>query len=167
MEIDCVALVRSRLCSARLLLTASAAAYSTAGFFTRLIAVDAWTLLFWRGLFGGSFLAVVVAVQERGRLWRSIRAMGWEGAAGRGLLGGGDGVLPQRHAPHRRRRRDGDRCGHSLRHRGDGVADPGRARERLDAGRHGRRLHRHGVMAGPAVVHGQSPAMRWPSPWRS
>jgi len=64
-----------------LLLLASATAYSTAGFFTRLIEVDAWTLLFWRGLFGGSFLAVVVAFQERGNLWRSIRAMGWEGAA--------------------------------------------------------------------------------------
>src|SRR5262249_32941439 len=62
-----------------LLLLASAVAYSTAGFFTRLIEVDAWTLLFWRGLFGGSFLAVVVAVQQRGHLWRSIRAMGWEG----------------------------------------------------------------------------------------
>jgi drug/metabolite transporter (DMT)-like permease len=63
-----------------LLLLASATAYSTAGFFTRLIAVDAWTLLFWRGLFGGAFLAAVVVVQERGRLWQSIRAMGWEGA---------------------------------------------------------------------------------------
>lgn len=63
------------------LLVASATAYSTAGFFTRLIPVDAWTLLFWRGLFGGTFLAAVVAVQLRGRLWRSIRAMGWEGPA--------------------------------------------------------------------------------------
>jgi drug/metabolite transporter (DMT)-like permease len=64
-----------------LLLVASATAYSTAGFFTRLIQVDAWTLLFWRGLFGGSFLAAVVVFQQRGRLWQSIRAMGWEGAA--------------------------------------------------------------------------------------
>ena len=63
-----------------LLLLASATAYSTAGFFTRLIPVDAWTLLFWRGLFGGSFLAMVVAIQQRGRVWQSIRAMGWEGA---------------------------------------------------------------------------------------
>ena len=63
-----------------LLLVASAAAYSTAGFFTRLIPVDAWTLLFWRGLFGGAFLAAIVVLQERGRLWRAIRAMGWEGA---------------------------------------------------------------------------------------
>jgi len=62
------------------LLIASATAYSTAGFFTRLVPVDAWTLLFWRGLFGGGFLAIIVVFQERGRLWQSIRAMGWEGA---------------------------------------------------------------------------------------
>src|SRR4029077_4561197 len=62
-----------------LLLTASAVAYSTAGFFTRLIAVDAWTLLFWRGLFGGLFLAGVVVFQQRGRLGPAIRAMGVEG----------------------------------------------------------------------------------------
>lgn len=61
------------------LLVASATAYSTAGFFTRLIPVDSWTLLFWRGLFGGSFLAAVVAWQERGRLWQAVRATGWEG----------------------------------------------------------------------------------------
>jgi drug/metabolite transporter (DMT)-like permease len=61
------------------LLIASAAAYSTAGFFTRLIQVDAWTLLFWRGLFGGTFLAIIVVVQQRGRLWPAIRAMGIEG----------------------------------------------------------------------------------------
>ena len=63
------------------LLVASAAAYSTAGFFTRLIPVDAWTLLFWRGLFGGAFLGLIVVLQERGRLRRAIRAMGWEGVA--------------------------------------------------------------------------------------
>ena len=40
-----------RIRLAVVLLLASAAAYSTAGFFTRLIHVDAWTLLFWRGLF--------------------------------------------------------------------------------------------------------------------
>jgi drug/metabolite transporter (DMT)-like permease len=62
-----------------LLLVASASAYSTAGFFTRLIQVDAWTLLFWRGLFGGAFLALIVVVQQRGRLWPAIRAMGIEG----------------------------------------------------------------------------------------
>ena len=64
-----------------LLLTASAAAYSTAGFFTRLIEVDAWTLLFWRGLFGGAFLAGVAVLQERGRILRAVRSMGIEGIA--------------------------------------------------------------------------------------
>lgn len=63
-----------------LILVASAAAYSTAGFFTRLIQVDAWTLLFWRGLFAGAFISAIVAVRYRGRLARTIRAMGWEGA---------------------------------------------------------------------------------------
>jgi drug/metabolite transporter (DMT)-like permease len=61
------------------LLIASATAYSTAGFFTRLIPVDAWTLLFWRGVFGGSFLVAVVLVQQRGRVVRAIRATGVEG----------------------------------------------------------------------------------------
>ena len=63
------------------LLAASAVAYSSAGFFTRLIEVDAWTLLFWRGLFGGSFLAAVVVFRERRQVLRAICAMGWEGAA--------------------------------------------------------------------------------------
>jgi drug/metabolite transporter (DMT)-like permease len=72
---------QSRALLGTALLTASAAAYSSAGFFTRLIEVDAWTLLFWRGAFGGCFLAAVVVFQERGRLWQSIRATGWEGAA--------------------------------------------------------------------------------------
>ncbi len=39
------------------LILASAAAFSTAGFFTRLIHVDSWTVLFWRGIFGGLFIA--------------------------------------------------------------------------------------------------------------
>jgi drug/metabolite transporter (DMT)-like permease len=71
--------VMSKLWLGTLLLVASAAAYSTGGFFTRLIQVDAWTLLFWRGLFGGTFLAIIVVVQQRGRLWPAIRAMGIEG----------------------------------------------------------------------------------------
>ena len=62
-----------------LLLTASAVAYSSAGFFTRLIEVDAWTLLFWRGLFAGAFLAAMVAVQERGRFVQAFRDIGVTG----------------------------------------------------------------------------------------
>ena len=62
------------------LLTASAVAYSSAGFFTRLIEVDAWTLLFWRCLFAGLFLAAMVAVQERGRFLHAFRVIGLAGA---------------------------------------------------------------------------------------
>ena len=39
------------------LVVLSAFAFSTAGFFTRLIDTDVWTMLFWRGLFGGLFIA--------------------------------------------------------------------------------------------------------------
>ena len=62
-----------------LLLAASAVAYSSAGFYTRLIEVDAWTLLFWRGLFGGLFLVGMVAVRERGRVVPAVRAIGRDG----------------------------------------------------------------------------------------
>jgi hypothetical protein len=41
-----------------LLIAASAIAYSTAGLFTHLIDLDIWTVLFWRGLFAGIFIAV-------------------------------------------------------------------------------------------------------------
>lgn len=70
---------QSRALVGALLLAASAVAYSSAGFFTRLIEVDAWTLLFWRGLFAGCFLAIMVAAQQRGRLARAFRAIGFEG----------------------------------------------------------------------------------------
>lgn len=62
-----------------LLLAASAVAYSSAGFYTRLIEVDAWTMLFWRGLFAGLFLMGMVAVRERGRIVPAVRAIGRDG----------------------------------------------------------------------------------------
>jgi drug/metabolite transporter (DMT)-like permease len=36
---------------------ASAVAYSTSGFYTRLIPLDPWTILFWRGIFAWLFIA--------------------------------------------------------------------------------------------------------------
>ena len=44
-----------------MLVTASAVAYSTAGFFTRLIDLDVATILFWRGLFAGVFMLVMLS----------------------------------------------------------------------------------------------------------
>ena len=61
------------------LLAASAAAYSSGGFYTRLVDVDAWTMLFWRGLFGGLLLFVVLAYRERGRVVRAILDIGRDG----------------------------------------------------------------------------------------
>lgn len=57
------------------LVTASAVAWSTAGFFTRLIPLDSWTLLAWRGVFGAFGIAVVIVAMERGRTWRCFSHM--------------------------------------------------------------------------------------------
>ncbi len=58
-----------------LLIALSAIAYSSAGFFTRLIHLDAWIMLFWRGLFAGLMILCVIAVQERRNTWSAIRAI--------------------------------------------------------------------------------------------
>jgi drug/metabolite transporter (DMT)-like permease len=64
-----------------LLIILSAIAYSSAGFFTRLIHLDAWTMLFWRGLFAGLMILCVIVVQERGHTMAAIRAIGRPGFA--------------------------------------------------------------------------------------
>jgi drug/metabolite transporter (DMT)-like permease len=63
-----------------LCVTASAVAWSTAGFFTRLIPFDAWTILFWRGVFAGLFTTAYIVWRYRGetlRLYRSMGRPGW------------------------------------------------------------------------------------------
>jgi drug/metabolite transporter (DMT)-like permease len=47
-----------------LIVAASAIAFSTAGLFTRLIAVDVWTMLFWRGVFGGLLILAFIIWRE-------------------------------------------------------------------------------------------------------
>lgn len=64
-----------------ILVIGSTIAWSTAGLFTRLLTLDAWTMLAWRGLFGAAALAVVIAAIERGNFWRSFSRMGWPGLA--------------------------------------------------------------------------------------
>jgi len=59
------------------LVVAAAVAWSTAPFFTRLLPFDSWTILFWRGLFGGGLIAAILVLM-RGRAgsgygWRSRR----------------------------------------------------------------------------------------------
>ena len=61
------------------LVVLSAFAFSTAGFFTRLIETDAWTMLFWRGLFGGLFIAGFVVWRERTQTVAAFRRIEWAG----------------------------------------------------------------------------------------
>lgn len=61
------------------LVSAAALAWSSAGYFTRLIPADAWTTCFWRGIFGGLFISLLAAVWLRERLWAAIRSLGWPG----------------------------------------------------------------------------------------
>jgi len=52
-----------------LFVTISAIAWSTAGFFTRLIPLDSFTMLAWRGIFGSlSLLIVIIAMNGRNTL---------------------------------------------------------------------------------------------------
>jgi drug/metabolite transporter (DMT)-like permease len=62
-----------------ILVTASAVAWSTAGFFTRLLPLDSWTMLAWRGIFGALGIALVILALNRGDAWLKVRAMGWPG----------------------------------------------------------------------------------------
>ena len=62
------------------LVAAAAVAWSTAPFFTRLLPFDSWTILFWRGLFGGGLIAaLLVLMQGRAGLRDLIRIgkSGW------------------------------------------------------------------------------------------
>lgn len=62
-----------------LLIIGSAIAYSLSGYFTRLITLDVWTVLFWRGIFGGLFIGAYVVWRYRKDLWVAIRAIGMAG----------------------------------------------------------------------------------------
>ncbi|MGV8988844.1 MAG: DMT family transporter [Cypionkella sp.] len=62
-----------------LLVTASAIAWSTAGFFTRLIPLDTWTLLAWRGLIGAAGIAIAALMLDRENALRGLLRMGSAG----------------------------------------------------------------------------------------
>ncbi len=52
------------------LVVAAAVAWSTAPFFTRLLPFDSWTILFWRGLFGGAMIAAILVLLQG---WNGLR----------------------------------------------------------------------------------------------
>jgi drug/metabolite transporter (DMT)-like permease len=62
-----------------LLIVGSAIAYSLSGYFTQRVTLDVWTMLFWRGVFGGSFIGAYLAIGHRQRVWGAIRAIGLPG----------------------------------------------------------------------------------------
>jgi len=59
---------------------ASAVAYSTSGFYTRLIPLDPWTILFWRGIFAGLFIAGFVAWRYGRQTAIIARGIGFPGS---------------------------------------------------------------------------------------
>ncbi|MBL6617299.1 MAG: DMT family transporter [Reyranella sp.] len=58
---------------------ASAFAFSTAGLFTRLVETDVWTMLFWRGLFGGLLIAGYVVWRDGAGAMAALRRIGRPG----------------------------------------------------------------------------------------
>jgi len=61
------------------LVIAAAVAWSTAPFFTRLLPLDSWTILFWRGLFGGATITVVLVLTQGRAGLRDFTRMGRNG----------------------------------------------------------------------------------------
>jgi drug/metabolite transporter (DMT)-like permease len=61
------------------LVVAAAVAWSTAPFFTRLLPYDSWTILFWRGMFGGGLIAVIMILLQGRAGLRNLVGMGKSG----------------------------------------------------------------------------------------
>lgn len=61
------------------LVVAAAVAWSTAPFFTRLLHLDSWTILFWRGLFGGGMIAAVLVLMQGRAGLRDLATIGKNG----------------------------------------------------------------------------------------
>jgi drug/metabolite transporter (DMT)-like permease len=62
-----------------LLVALSAIAWSTAGYFTRLVSEDVWTILFWRGVFSGVAIAIVTMIHYRRGALKAYAGLGAPG----------------------------------------------------------------------------------------
>jgi hypothetical protein len=70
------------------LVAGSAVAYSSAGFFTRLIDLDTATLWFWRGLFAGLFMWTVLGPRQLFSTSRANISCSWQGGLPRTMPDG-------------------------------------------------------------------------------
>ena len=67
-----------------MLVLLSAFAFSTAGLFTRLVETDVWTMLFWRGLFGGLLIAGYIVWRDGPLAMAALRRIGRPGLVAAG-----------------------------------------------------------------------------------
>src|SRR5215470_5600002 len=65
--------------SGRLMVAAAAVFWSAGGLMTRTVETDAWTTVFWRGLFCGAFLVVVTALRARRETLATFVSIGGAG----------------------------------------------------------------------------------------
>jgi drug/metabolite transporter, DME family len=63
------------------LVITSAIAWSTSGFFARTVPIDIWVVLFWRGLFGGTSIAILAMIERRSFKFDLLRAFSPAGLA--------------------------------------------------------------------------------------
>ena len=61
------------------LVIAAAVAWSTAALFTKLLPLDSWTILFWRGVFGGAMITVILVLTQGAAGLRDFANMGKSG----------------------------------------------------------------------------------------
>jgi drug/metabolite transporter (DMT)-like permease len=59
--------------------TSAAVAYSTAGYFTRLLDLDVPTMLFWRGLYAGLFMSACIVLMHGRKTVASVSNIGLAG----------------------------------------------------------------------------------------
>ena len=71
-----LSLERARLFGA-LAVLAAGIVWSSGGLLVRATQNDTWSILIWRSLAAGAAIALVLAVQRRGRVWPAFRELGW------------------------------------------------------------------------------------------
>ena len=135
------------------LVVAGAVAWSTAPFFTRLLPFNSWTILFWRGLFGGGLIAVVMVLMQGRAGLRDLTGIGKNGWLVASLSTLGMVVVHPGAAAHQRVERGDHHRDGTVRRRG---ASPGYGLARPRAGE--RMLASLVALCGVAIIVGNARA---------